>query len=105
VTFQKGTYKKPCKFCLNGPIIVWDDVHKYFANPSGEKHSCGPSAKQNQDEKLNSMINDLKSEISAKFSGIERQMDSIQRGQIHTQSMLTEIRLKLNEALTCYGDK
>lgn len=104
MTYQKGTYKKPCKFCGQSEIL-WDDDRKYFADPNGKRHSCPPSSKQSQDQKLNETINDMKTEISGKFSGIERQMDSIQRGQIHTQSMLTEIRLKLNEALTCYGDK
>jgi hypothetical protein len=97
VTLEKQ-YQKPCRYC-GASCIIWDDIHKYFANPSGEKHACPSSStnhkQQDQNQKVNAVINDLKTEISGKLSGIERQMDSIQRGMITEHSLLVEIKAKI----------
>jgi hypothetical protein len=116
-------YSKPCRYCSSKeePIqIFWNESKHYFSlgpNSDSPKHDChNSSVKHRQldrdnlvealkDKRLNEMFADLKSDLGNTLSKIEERFDNLQRAQIHSQSMLTEIRLKINEALTCYGDR
>ncbi len=98
-------YSKPCRYC--GQLaIFWSDIHKYFAdgpNSDSPKHACSASSTKHRqedfDQKFNQIINDLKSQMSLQHNDEVQRIDSLQRTQAHQNSLLQEIRLKLNAVL------
>ncbi len=92
-------FSKPCKWCGKNAIF-WSDMKKCFTEtPDGERHSCPPSSKIDQNKHLNEMLNDLKSEISNKFSDEVQRIDSLQKSVARNTSILTEIKAKLDMVL------
>jgi hypothetical protein len=101
MTLVSKTYSKNCKFC--SAKIWWSDIHHYFAAEDGKRHDCPNSSfrdKQlDQNQRLNETVNDLKAEISGKFSGIESRFDNMQRTMLHQNSIIVELKAKIDGIL------
>jgi hypothetical protein len=101
---------KNCKAKGCGVPIRWHTVPNkngvgYWVDDiTSEKHLCvnwiDPRAQtKTEDVRLNSTINDLKSDMSYKFTSVEDRLDSMQRIIISQNSLLVEVKAKLDMAL------
>jgi hypothetical protein len=100
-------YQKPCKFC-GQTSIYWSDIsHCFTDTPGGVRHQCASSSAKDrqleQDKRLNEMINDVKSQMTNQHNDEVQRIDALQRAQAHQNSLLVEIRAKLDGALRGYS--
>jgi hypothetical protein len=94
-------FSKPCKWCGKNAIF-WSDIHKYFAdgpNSDSPKHQCPASSKVDQDKRLNEILADLKTENASKFTSLESRFDNIQRTMLHQNSIIVELKAKIDGIL------